>query len=169
MKLLCEGDVVRALSGPEKGCLGKVLGRRYENNEFVVKWSKPKNGKTTSTFALSELEQVQASEIREPLPEISRILAETVAPYVITCGRMVCLPQRDGTILTCVPDAQTNLKEAFKIIKGSYGPVDGLKMILNASFVTRRPHLVENGMSRKIDEMIRSSSDPAVIVKNLLG
>ncbi len=152
---LKEGDLVRT---PKRG-IGTVVGfDLFEDESILVQ------GKNSSNFGKynpNRLEVVYEGNELEPLPPITDVLTEGgFEERYWTCGGGICLQLSEThEILTLIPKDESNLREAFDS-DGSFQ--EKVKGLLEVAFVTRLPHLVEDGFSRQIDSLIGSSLEEAV-------
>lgn len=98
----------------------------------------------------------EAPDTLEPLPEIPGVLNEKADAYQ-TCGRILCMKlSEDGSTISLVPkDDSVRLAEVFDSAPNVQEAVDRL---LEVAFVTRRPHLVQIGNSKRIWQLLGTVS-----------
>jgi hypothetical protein len=103
----------------------------------------------------------EAPDTLEPLPEIATVLTESDSYW--TCGRILCMKlAEDGSTISFVPkDDEIHLTEIFDQANSVQEAVEAM---LEVAFVTRRPHLVQIGNTKRIWQLLGSVSPGEALI-----
>ncbi len=157
MTTFSEGDVVRILSGPSQGTLGKVVGYSLGTQMQVVQY--PSGGLyLREEIATKDLGLVRAE--REPLPPFPMALVDSLQGDGVSCGSMLSFPVKEGGMVTFVSLRGSNLKHVYETL--------GKRALLQESFATRLPHLVHLANGALIETLLLADSKMSEMVDLLV-
>lgn len=164
---LREGDRVRMKHGEQRGRYAQVVGFDLREADTPVVIQHPTTaGGQRELVGANDIEYEgcfqEAPDTLEPLPDIPTVLTEDRGSYW-TCGRILCMKlTEDGSTISFVPkDDGIHLTEIFDRANNVQEAVEAM---LEVAFITRRPHLVQIGNTKRIWQLLGSVSPGEALI-----